>query len=101
MTASLVVSAVQYMPYLTDDTVIKFAATATVPTTTQVARAEELIYIVKPKLTLSRVPDELVSNVTYGIAVSFNNPMDCFLTDCEMVVDGTIIRDTIFIKDIR
>ena len=42
-----------------------------------------------------------MSTVTYGIAVSFQNPMDCFLTECELIVDGTIVKHRLFINGVR
>ena len=80
---------------------LRFIATASVAKTGQIVLADEVIDLEKPALAFKDLPDKVPSLKEVAFAVMFTNPLDKELTNCELYVDGSIMKKRIWMKDLK
>ena len=79
---------------------MRFVATAKVEETEQYDRNEVIVDIKKPDVKIENPPKEIISGQEATMYVTFHNPLNVDLTEVEMYMDGTIISDRIYWKDL-
>jgi len=89
-----------YVPYLSEETQVRVVATVRVPETNQFVRGDEIIDLVKPSLEIVKIDEKVRAGVEHELVVEFENPLDFELTGCEMYMDGTIIRNRIYVTNV-
>ena len=80
---------------------LRFIATASVEKTGQIVLADEVIDLDKPALEIKNLPETIPCGKETTFHVMFTNPLSQELTDCELYVDGSIIKDRVRVKNIR
>ena len=83
-----------------DESQMRFVATAKVEETEQYDRSEVIVDIKKPDVEIENPPKEIISGQEATMYVTFDNPLSVDLTEVEMYMDGTIISDRIYWKDL-
>ena len=91
----------QYAAFLGDEIFVHFYCTAMVPETYDIIKLDHVVDIVKPILQLSQLPAQLKAGVETTFKMSFRNPLDETLTECEVTVDGTIFLRRKEFKNLR
>ena len=79
---------------------MRFVATVKVEETEQYDRSEVIVDIKKPDVKIENPPKEIISGQEATMYVTFDNPLNVDLTEVEMYMDGTIISDRIYWKDL-
>lgn len=90
-----------YAQYVSDDAMIRMVAAATVTSTGQIAIKEVVANLGKPTLKMEDLPDNFTVWKESEFYVSFTNPLDKKLTNCEMYIDGSIIKDRIYMAKLE
>ena len=88
------------MSHLRDDISMKFVAMVKVIETGKFARSSEIMNIRKPLLKIEDPPSRITGGQEANLAVTFENPLDITLTELELYMDGTIIPDRIYWRNL-
>lgn len=96
----IAVRAGTYIKNVGDDTMLRFIGTLAVNSTGQIVLCDDIVALENPTLDLN-TPDTVSVGKEMLFTVSFENPLDEALTECEMYVDGSIIEKRMYIKDIK
>ena len=95
------IPASHYAQYVNDDVMMKMVATAMVDSTDQIAIKDVIVNLGKPTLRMDNLPDMFIAMSLNEFFVSFRNPLDKELTNCEMYIDGSIIQDRIYMDKLE
>lgn len=99
---SVNVPACQFKEHLYDEMMIRIQTTTSVHVTKQLIIQDHVINIDFPKVKFSDLPESAIkSNKEFTFGVTFENPLEDPLTECELYLDGTIIRHRMEFKDIK
>ena len=96
------IPASHYRPYLHhDDLMIHFTANIWVDKTNQFDQAKQTVSVRKPNMEFVNPPRRININEKCNLEISFKNPDDVKLTNVQVCIDGTLVKDQIYFKNLK
>ena len=96
------IPASHYRPHLHhDDLMIHFTAKIWANKTNQFDQAKQIVGIRKPNVEFVNPPRRININEKCNLEISFKNPDGVKLTNVQMCIDGTLVKDRIYFKNLK